>query len=130
MKRRFKVLLTIVLILVTLGVIGFIVINKMNKSLDELNEVEIVLVDLSRLEDGTYEGEYKVFPIEVIVLVTIVDHTITKIDLIKHVSGQGAPGEAVIDLVIDKQSLDVDFISGATYSSKVILLAIEDALIN
>jgi len=34
----------------------------------------------------------------------------------------------IVDSVIENQSLDVDAISGATYSSKVILKAIENAL--
>lgn len=33
-------------------------------------------------------------------------------------------------MVVEAQSLQVDAVSGATYSSKVILKAIEDALVN
>ena len=130
MKRSLKILIGVLIVFTVIGISGYIVIQNMNKSLDSLKEIEIETIDLSTIQDGTYEGTYKAFPIEVIVEVTIVNHVITEIDLIKHVSGQGAPGEEVIDLVILDQSLDVDLISGATYSSKVILLAIEDALKN
>ena len=130
MKKGFRMLIILVVILGLMSLIGYIVIQNMNKNLDGLVEIEIEDLDLSSINDGTYEGSYKAFPIEVIVNVTVSNHVITDIELVKHVSGQGAPGEAVIDLVITEQSLDVDLIAGATYSSKVILLAIEDALKN
>jgi len=38
--------------------------------------------------------------------------------------------ELITDMVIDSQSLKVDVVSGATYSSKIILKAIENALAN
>jgi uncharacterized protein with FMN-binding domain len=49
-------------------------------------------------------------------------------DLVKHRNGRGAAAEAITGKVISAQSLKVDTISGATMSSKVILLAIESAL--
>jgi uncharacterized protein with FMN-binding domain len=55
---------------------------------------------------------------------------IKKIEIVRHLNGQGKPAEVIPDRVIEMQSLDVDIISGATYSSKVILKAIENALIN
>ena len=62
--------------------------------------------------------------------VIVKEKQITEIKIIKHTNGQGGEAEAILDTVIDAQSLQVDVISGATYSSKVILLAIEDALKN
>jgi uncharacterized protein with FMN-binding domain len=47
---------------------------------------------------------------------------------VKHVNGQGKPAEVITEKVIETQSLQVDVVSGATYSSKVILKAIENAL--
>lgn len=48
--------------------------------------------------------------------------------LIQHDHGRGAKAEAVIDTIIDKNTLDVDVVSGATMSSTAILKAIENAL--
>jgi uncharacterized protein with FMN-binding domain len=45
-----------------------------------------------------------------------------------HQHGLDAPANDIVNAVIEAQTLDVVLISGATYSSKVILLAIEDAL--
>ncbi len=91
--------------------------------------IQIEDVDLNSVEDGTYLGEYSCFPVSVIVEVDIVSHKIVDLTIIKHDNGQGEAAEIIIDNVIDSQSLELDSIAGATYSSRVILLAIEDALI-
>ena len=41
----------------------------------------------------------------------------------------GNKAETIVDDVVDKQTLDVDTVSGATVSSKVILKSIENALL-
>ncbi|NCC85175.1 MAG: FMN-binding protein [Clostridia bacterium] len=46
----------------------------------------------------------------------------------KHVNGMGQAAEALPSQVVEAQTLQVDLVSGASFSSKVILLAIEDAL--
>lgn len=90
--------------------------------------VTITNVDLSSIPDGTYNGSYDLFPVSVEVRVTVKYHTITVIDIIKHVNGQGTPAEVLTQKVIEAQSLYVDAVSGATASSKAILKAIEIAL--
>lgn len=85
-------------------------------------------VTLNKISDGTYEGSYACFPISVILDVSVKDHMITAITIVKHVNGQGKPAEAILDKVILTQSLQVDTVTGATYSSKVILKAIQNAL--
>jgi len=100
----------------------------MNDNLEGLKDITITEVDLSTKADGTYRGTYKAFPIEVVLEVVIVNHEITEIIIIKHQTGEGEPAEAIIPVIISTQSLDVDVIAGATYSSIVIKLAILDAL--
>lgn len=99
-------------------------------NINQLPDMKIPDVDLSRIADGTYNGSDNVFPIYVSVGVTVKNHTITNIAIIKHTNGKGAAAEAIVNKVIKKQSLQVDTVSGATYSSKVILKAIENALEN
>jgi len=60
--------------------------------------------------------------------VTVAGGKITAIDIQRHDHGRGAAAEKITDRIIAEQSLQVDTISGATYSSKVILKAIEKAL--
>jgi uncharacterized protein with FMN-binding domain len=83
---------------------------------------------LSKTNDGVYSGSYKVFPVVAEVKVTVKNHKISNIELVKHENGKGSSAEILPGKVVEAQSLDVDIISGATYSSKVILKAIENAL--
>lgn len=129
MKKKTKIILFVVIFVVALiGTVGYIIISGMQKNIDVLNSIEVNDVDLSLISDGTYLGSYEVLPISVEVSVTVKDHKITAIDLIKHANGKGDAAEAIVDEVVKADSLKVDAITGATYSSKVILLAIEDAL--
>jgi len=94
----------------------------------QVAELTILPIQLANVGDGTYLGSYKLFPVEVEVKVTVKDKKITGIELIKHDNGQGQPAEALLSKVIETQSLELDVISGATQSSKVILKAVENAL--
>lgn len=130
MKRKYYILLAVVLVIVGAGIgVGKIISDSQTK-LDEVAGAEVQDFDLSSIADGVYNGSYKIFPISVKVQVAVDSHTITRIDLIKHTNGQGAGAEIIIDRVVDAQSLDVDLVSGATYSSKIILKAIENALVS
>lgn len=124
MKKRYIVLIVIV-VLVIAGVIAMSVISG---NLEDLVDLPIAAVDLNSIEDGVYTGTYDCFPVGATVDVTVSDHTIVAIDLTRHENGKGGAAEAIPQRVVDAQSLNVDAISGATYSSKVILLAIRDAL--
>ena len=107
-----------------------LVISNVESVLQHLIELPIVGINLDHIEDGSYYGRYSTFPVSVEVKVTVTDHAITAIELIKHQHGQGKEAEVITGRVIEAQSLAVDLISGATFSSKVIIKAIEDALVN
>ena len=87
--------------------------------------------DLTQIPDGKYNGLYDLSgtPVKVILDVTVQDHKITNIKIVKHFcSPIGKKAENIIDRVIEKQSLEVDVVSGATGSSMSILKAVENAL--
>ena len=128
MKKRTIVL--IVIIIAVLAVSGTVAITVINRSLQKLTETTVSEIDLNALPDGIYTGDYNSFPVGATVDVTVTNHRIVSIDLVRHQNGQGDAAEALPQHVVDAQSLDVDAISGATYSSKVILLAIENAFGN
>lgn len=94
----------------------------------ELPDDNIGKIDLSEVEDGIYVGEYISKPLKAIVDIEVKDNKIISIELIEHEYGFGKAAEGIIDLVIEEQSLQVDAISGATYSSSVILKSIENGL--
>lgn len=130
MKKKLKWigLILLVIVIIIVGVFA-VLISKSEANFEAFMEMPISMVDLTKLSDGSYKGAYSVFPVSVEVTVEVRAQKIVNITIDKHFNGQGKPAEVIIDEVINQQSLDVDMISGATYSSKVILKAIEDALL-
>ena len=128
MGKKTKMILIIAAIIVIAGLVfaGFMIRIRQNQERAYTAVVETI--DISTLADGTYTGTYNAFPVTAGVSVVIADHAIVSIDLIKHLNGQGEAAESIPQMVVDAQSLQVDTVSGATYSSKVILLAIQAAL--
>jgi len=125
-KSRFLFIFLSSILVIIIAIIA--VANKAQQQINDLMNTDIHFVDLNRLEDGTYRGKVQTIPIEVIVEVIIKNHQILDIILIKHNSGQGKPAESIIENIKTSQSIDVDIISGATYSSKAIMIAIHRAL--
>lgn len=83
------------------------------------------------VKDGTYKGSANGYGGKVTVNVTVSKKTMTAIDVVS------APGETnsffqrakgVIDEMLTAQSIDVDVVSGATYSSNGIIGAVKNAL--
>jgi uncharacterized protein with FMN-binding domain len=131
MKKKIIRIAIIIGIIITCICVGIsIVMNNIQNNLNELSNISIENIDISKVSNGIYDGKYKVFPISVKVRVTVFDHRITKIDITEHQNGKGSSAEVITNRVIENQTLNVDTIAGATYSSKVILKSIEDALIN
>lgn len=83
------------------------------------------------LEDGVYRGVGNGFAGTITVSVEIKDKKIAAINIL-DVEGDDAAffnrAKGVIDKIIDSQSLDVDVVSGATYSSRGIISAVKNAL--
>lgn len=84
----------------------------------------------ANLKDGTYEGSAEGYKSTIKVSVTVENGTVT---LIKIMDENETPqyiqrAESIIDNIINNQSLNVDAVSGATFSSKGIVEAVENAL--
>lgn len=128
MRKVWILIISIFLFIGVLVIVGVSIYNKINRELEGLKTIVIDEIDLSTTMDGTYIGSYETTVVKVKVAVTVVNHTITEIEILKHDNGQGKEAEEILNDVIESQSVLVDSIAGATYSSKVILLAIIDAL--
>ncbi|MDA3938267.1 MAG: FMN-binding protein [Spirochaetia bacterium] len=129
MKRRNIIILAVITVILITGVVfGLVIINKVKKFDIYMAEVEIHEVDLNTVKDGTYAAATDAGPIVVELSVTVRDHQITEINLLKHLNGRGEAAFAIIEDIIEQQSLLVDSISGATLSSTVILDTVESAL--
>lgn len=81
--------------------------------------------------DGTYEGVGVGFAGHIKVKVVIKDSKIASVELIEVEADDGAfvnKAKGVIDAMLEYQTIDVDTVSGATYSSKGIIAAVRNAL--
>lgn len=81
--------------------------------------------------DGIYEGEADGYGGTVIVQVSIENDTLKELNIISAEKEDKAYFDAaiaVIDSILEKQSTDVDTVSGATFSSNGIIHATENAL--
>ena len=96
--------------------------------IEEIERLTIEDIAVGEVKDGTYEGEQSNVPVTARVEINVKDGRITDIILLGHSHGPGHGADEIIDRVMEKQSLKVDAVTGATYSSKVVLKAIEKAL--
>ena len=128
MRKRTIALIAILSSILLIALAGKILLAVTTANLEKLRTIPLETPDLSPLGNGTYKGSYARFPLDVEVEVVMEDQKIVSINLLKHRNGQGIAAESIPSLVVREQSLQVDTVSGATYSSIVILKAIEDAL--
>lgn len=82
------------------------------------------------LNDGIYQGTGTGYSGNITVAVTVKDKQITAIDILSSTDDAEffTRAKKVIDLIIEGQTLDVDVVSGATYSSNGIINAVKNAL--
>lgn len=88
-------------------------------------------IDLSKIKDGVYQGTGTGFRGKVKVSVTVKSHKMTEIKVLSNSDDAAYFNRAssgVIKSILAKQSLEVDVVSGATYSSKGIIAAVKNAL--
>lgn len=87
-------------------------------------------VDVRLIPDGSYTGEYDVGFVYAKVEVTVTSGEIVGINLLEHKNERGGAAEVIVNKIIDEQTIDVDTVTSATNSSKVIKKAVENALVS
>ncbi|HPJ02813.1 MAG TPA: FMN-binding protein [Candidatus Limiplasma sp.] len=122
------------IVVVVLGVGGAIGWQYIAREHREAMSLPLNAVDFSKLADGVYTGEYeggmykwRTNSVEV----TVEGGKVTAITLLASKFGED-PVKYVDPLytqVVDKQTLQVDAVSGSTLTSKAALQAIENALV-
>ncbi|HEX3019187.1 MAG TPA: FMN-binding protein [Chitinispirillaceae bacterium] len=85
-------------------------------------------IDINRVKNGTYFGYYDMLLVNAMVKATVNDGKLTGLELLEHRFSHSYNGSAVIEQILQKQSLQIDGVSGATYSWKSIVKATERAL--
>lgn len=92
-----------------------------------LKKIEI----LKYIHDGSYTGEGRGFSGPIRVRVTVRNHQIVKIAILEQqevVEYWSRVREKIPQEILEKQHIDVDMVSGATYSSKGLIEAVTNAL--
>lgn len=84
-------------------------------------------------DDGIYEGSGDGFGGEIKVRLTVKDNKLEKVEILSaenETKDYLESAKKILDDTIDKQSVDVDTVSGATFSSNGIISAMKDAIKN
>lgn len=131
MKKGLSIFLVVLGVLVLILLIGVLQFNKQYKEL--LNEVEIEYalidtIDMSQIKDGVYSAQFGKIPVSIDLQVVVKDHKIQKVKVLEQSSGPDHEALETIDRIIGAQQCKVDAITGATTSSKVIMVAVYRAL--
>jgi len=92
------------------------------------NTIGLKTPDLTQIADGAYQGQYQLGPVFARVEVAVKDHHIVQFTILEHRKGLGGKAESLAAGVVDRQSVELDVVAGATTSSKALLKAGELAL--
>lgn len=91
--------------------------------------VSLKTPDLAQVADGQFVGQYELGPVFTRVEVGVKDHKITRFTILEHRKGLGGKAEALATTVVERQSVELDAVAGATASSVALLKAGELALV-
>lgn len=122
MKKVIRIFIVIIAFFIIMIAVMFI---KMESDMKNLSYHEI---NMNTVDDGIYFGKAETSLVKVEVEVEVKNNKITNIGILKHVNGMGEKAEQITTHMIDKNTYDVDAISGATASSEVIKSAVSNAL--
>jgi uncharacterized protein with FMN-binding domain len=128
MTKTKKRLVTIAIIFAVIATGITVLIINMGKNISAYNDYDFSNLNLSSIEDGTYTGSEDGGIVKASVEVIVKDHVITQVTILSHECGKGKPAEVIVNDIVEQNSLAVDAISGATYSSGVIKVAVYNAL--
>jgi uncharacterized protein with FMN-binding domain len=132
MKRKGKLRMIIIIVVIVIAVFlgGAIVLTSGERR--EGKNLPIAVIDFTKLNDGTYIGEYEGGMKKLRtnkVQVTVSSGKVTEIKILEHKENQKPEfTDKLYGRVIEEQSLQVDTVSGATITSKAYLKSVEDAL--
>ncbi len=124
-KKRviFVGLIAVVLVAGAAAVRMVVMQNRLNRGYAEVSPIE-----LESLRDGTYRGSFSDFMVMVDLEVDVRDGAIREIRIIRQESGPNHDAAETVDRIVHDQTPLVDMVSGATGSSKAIIIAVHRAL--
>lgn len=101
-KKKLIIILSVIAVFIAgAAIAGSLYFKSIQKNLDQMAGTEISNVDLTKVPDGRYIGDCAAFPVAAEVAVTVKDHVITAIDLLKHTNGKGGAAEVLPAKVVE-----------------------------
>ena len=107
-----------------------VVVEETEEVTETTEEIEAKITGSFDLKDGVYRGTGTGFAGDITVAVQIKDKQISSIEVVST-SDDAAffnRAKAVLDSMVEKQTYNVDTVSGATFSSKGLISAVKNAL--
>jgi len=101
-----------------------------SREIHETRQMTIQPVDLATIANGSYPGSFTYGDFTYKVEVVIRNHQFETIKIVANrTTSHALKAAGVVDKIITSQRNDVDAISGATTTSKALLKAVENALL-
>lgn len=94
----------------------------------DLRQLQISAIDLSTVDDGVYTAAFGKVALSAKLQVTVAAGQIADIQVLEPGNGLGKAGKQIISSVLSAQSLQVDIVTGASATSKLVLRTVEEAL--
>lgn len=98
------------------------------QEIGDLRRLQITDIDLSKVADGIYTGAYGKEVLAAKLQVTVAAGRISDIQVLEPSNGLGKAASQMISAVLSAQSLEVDIVTGASATSKLVLRTVEEAL--
>jgi uncharacterized protein with FMN-binding domain len=131
MKKAGIIAAIVIGVLLVAGLVGYGVFKARYREMVETTEEayrQIGAIETDSLADGTYRGSFGAWLAAVELEVVVEDHHIDTIRILDQKSGKGYEARETVDRIIAAQSPKVDAVTGATGSSKCIMIATWRAL--
>lgn len=131
MSKTLKVVSIVVAVILVAGIAAVVAFraryNKMSANM--MSEYDkITKTNLAKIPDGVYEGSFKDFLVNVSVAVEVKNRRIRSVSIKKQFAGKGYEALDTTDRIVKAQNPKVDAVTGATGSSKGIMIAAHRAL--
>lgn len=125
MKRWLLILLTAIGVLLLIVALFALRFSRMTRT---VRAAPIADVDVRTVADGTYEGEFGDFLVRVKVRVTVRGGRMETVEITEQHAGPGYEAKETVERILAAQSPRVDAVTGATGSSRCIMVAVARAL--
>jgi uncharacterized protein with FMN-binding domain len=111
------------------SVLIFLFLSCESAEMKRVRTMPIADVELSTVPDGAYVGDFTYGKFTYEVRTAVKNHHIDTIDILKNRDSKYAKKAAgVIPRILEKQTPNVDAVSGATTTSKALMKAVENSL--